>query len=228
MILLFVCFSIFLVWLLYKSVYGFKVDDEYPVIASLSPQQIIKLGGSPTFVDVGMYIRDIPTFEMEKGKIIGLLGPNGAGKTTLMEILAFIMPPTSGEIFYKNKKVEFNGSGLIDLRKKVVLVQQNPILFTTTVFNNVEFPLKIRKVEKQKRGRIVDELLGLVGMENFREAKAHNLSGGETQRIAIAQALACSPEVILLDEPTASVDVENRINIERIISPIKSLISNNK
>lgn len=165
-------------------------------------------------------VLDLKDVVMEKGKIIGLLGPNGAGKTTLMEILAFIMPPTSGEIFYKNKKVEFNGSGLIDLRKKVVLVQQNPILFTTTVFNNVEFPLKIRKVEKQKRGRIVDELLGLVRMENFREAKAQNLSGGETQRIAIAQALACSPEVILLDEPTASVDVENRITIERIIREI--------
>jgi tungstate transport system ATP-binding protein len=168
----------------------------------------------------GRSVLDLKDLVMEKGKVIGLLGPNGAGKTTLMEILAFILPPTSGEIFYKKKKVEFNGSGLIDLRKKVVLVQQNPILFTNTVFNNVEFPLKIRKIKKQKRERIVDDILGLVAMENFRKAKAHSLSGGETQRVAIAQALACSPEVILLDEPTASVDVENRITIERIIRGI--------
>ena len=168
----------------------------------------------------GRVVLDLRDLSWEKGRIIGLLGPNGAGKTTLLEILAFILSPTSGEIFYNKKKVDFNGSGLIDLRKKVVLVQQKPILFTTTVFNNVEFPLKIRKIEKQKRVTIVDNLLNIVGMEGFREAKAHSLSGGETQRIAIAQALACSPEVILLDEPTASVDVENRINLERIIREI--------
>jgi tungstate transport system ATP-binding protein len=67
---------------------------------------------------------------------------------------------------------------------------------------------------------MVDELLELVGMRGFRDARAHKLSGGETQRIAIARALACSPEVILFDEPTANVDVENQIAIERIIHEI--------
>jgi tungstate transport system ATP-binding protein len=106
------------------------------------------------------------------------------------------------------------------LRKKVVLVQQQPILFSTTVFKNVEFPLKIRNTPKAKRERIIGELLALVGMEMFRHAIAHKLSGGETQRVAIARALACGPEVILMDEPTASVDVENQITIERIIREI--------
>ncbi|MDB9822991.1 ATP-binding cassette domain-containing protein [Deltaproteobacteria bacterium] len=168
----------------------------------------------------GRAVLDLRDLLMEKGKVIGLLGPNGAGKTTLLEILAFILNPTSGEIFYKNKKVDFNSSMLINLRQKVVLVQQQPILFTTTVFSNVELPLKIRKMEKRKRARIVEELLCIVGMESFRNINAHRLSGGETQRIAIAQAIACSPEVILLDEPTASVDVENRITIERIMREI--------
>jgi tungstate transport system ATP-binding protein len=93
-------------------------------------------------------------------------------------------------------------------------------MFTVTVEKNLEFPLIIRKVPKQRRENVIDELLDLVGMREFRHARAHNLSGGETQRIAIARALACSPEVILFDEPTASVDVEHQIAIERIVREI--------
>jgi len=168
----------------------------------------------------GRRVLDIKDIYIEKGRVIGLLGPNGSGKTTLMEILAFLLEPTSGELWYEGSSVDFSGGRLINLRRKVVLVQQQPILFTTTVFNNVELPLKIRKIDKQKRSGIVEEFLSLVGMEAFGDARAHKLSGGETQRVAIAQALACSPEVILLDEPTGSVDVENRIIIERIIRDI--------
>ena len=105
----------------------------------------------------------------------------------------------------------------------MVLVQQQPILFTTTVLKNVEFPLKVRKTPKAKRERIVDELLELVGMRSFRNAGAHKLSGGQTQRVVIARALACSPEVVLLDEPMSSVDVENQITIERIILEINQI-----
>jgi tungstate transport system ATP-binding protein len=163
---------------------------------------------------------DLKELTIDKGKIFGLLGPNGSGKTTFLELLAFLLPPTSGELFFESSKVNFNNSRLINLRQKVVLVQQQPILFTRSVFRNVELPLKIRKMKKEARAGIVEDLLCLVGMESFINTKAHKLSGGETQRVAIAQALACSPEVILLDEPTASVDVENRITIERIIREI--------
>jgi tungstate transport system ATP-binding protein len=165
-------------------------------------------------------VLDIEDLALEKGQVTGLLGPNGAGKTTLLKILTFILEPTSGEIRFKGKRVDFVGGKLIDLRRKVVLVQQQPILFTSTVANNVAFPLRIRKVEKTARERLVEELLELVGMLSFRDAMAHRLSGGETQRVAIARALACSPEVILMDEPTANVDVENQIVIERIIGEI--------
>ena len=166
-------------------------------------------------------VLDLEELFLEGGKVIGLLGPNGAGKTTLLEILGFLQTPTSGELRFKDKKVNFNNNSLIHLRRQVVVVEQHPILFTTTVSKNLEFPLAIRKLPKAKRERIVDELLELVGMRPFREAKANKLSGGETQRIAIARAMACAPEVILFDEPTANVDVENQISIERIIGEIK-------
>ena len=168
----------------------------------------------------GRIVLDLPTASFQSRKIIGLLGPNGAGKTTLLEILAFLLPPSSGTIRFMRENVDSNSNIIYFLRQKVVLVQQKPILFSTTVFKNMEFPLKVRKMEKVERRRIIEDLLGLVGMEKFRGAKAHHLSGGETQRIAIAQALACFPEVILLDEPMASVDVENQIIIERIIREI--------
>jgi tungstate transport system ATP-binding protein len=165
-------------------------------------------------------VLDIEDLALAKGQVTGLLGPNGAGKTTLLKILTFILEPTWGEIRFKGDRVNFAGGNLIDLRRKVVLVQQQPILFTSTVANNVAFPLRIRKIEKTARERLVEEFLELVGMLSFRDAMAHRLSGGETQRVAIARALACSPEVILMDEPTANVDVENQIVIERIIGEI--------
>ena len=165
-------------------------------------------------------VLEIDELSLQEGKVLGILGPNGAGKTTLLEILAFLQGPTSGELRFNGKKVDFNTNSLIHLRRKVVIVGQHPILFTATVYRNLEFPLGIRKLPKSRRKNIIDELLELVGMLPFKDAKAHNLSGGETQRIAIAQALACSPEVILFDEPTANVDVENQIGIERIIHEI--------
>jgi tungstate transport system ATP-binding protein len=168
----------------------------------------------------GRPVLDLENLSLEKGKVLALLGPNGAGKTTFLQILGFLLDPSSGDLRFENKKVDFTGGSLMDLRRRVVLVQQQPILFTTTVSKNVEFPLQIRNIAKDRQNRVVEELLDLVGMGAFRYARAHRLSGGETQRVAIARALACSPEVILLDEPTANVDVENQITIERIIQEI--------
>jgi tungstate transport system ATP-binding protein len=168
----------------------------------------------------GRTVLELPHLSVEGGRVVGLLGPNGAGKTTLLELFAFLSRPTSGEVWFQGKKVEHENNRLRDLRRRVVIVPQHPIMFTVTVEKNLNFPLNIRKVPKQRQEAMIDELLDLVGMREFKDARAHNLSGGETQRIAIARALACSPEVILFDEPTASVDVENQIAIERIVREI--------
>ncbi len=165
-------------------------------------------------------VLNLEKLSFKKNKVIGLLGPNGAGKTTLLEILAFLIRPSAGDLWFKKEMVDFTSGKLLDMRRKVVLIQQQPLLFTTTVFKNVEYPLKIRKTPRIKRENIVKELLDLVGMGEFTHSSAHKLSGGETHRVAIAQALAGFPKVILMDEPTASVDVENQINIERIIKEI--------
>ncbi|MHC4457009.1 MAG: ABC transporter ATP-binding protein [Planctomycetota bacterium] len=168
-------------------------------------------------------VLDIPTLEIEKGGIYALLGPNGAGKTTLLNILGFLEPPTSGYLQYRSMPVRYLESGLQQLRREVVVVDQHPILFTTTVYKNLEFGLKIRGIGKNKRQQIIEEALELVGMQQFAQAPAHRLSGGETQRVALARALAVSPKVFLCDEPTSSVDIENQHAIVRILKQINQI-----
>lgn len=167
-------------------------------------------------------ILDIGSLEIEEEGIYALLGPNGAGKTTLLQMLAFLEPPTTGSIVYDAKPVVFTESHLRPLRRSVVLVDQQPMLFTTTVYKNIEFGLRIRRVSKADRPRIVEEALDLVGMLNFARSPASKLSGGETQRVALARAIAVSPEVLLCDEPTSSVDAENQITILNILRQINN------
>ncbi|WP_373498149.1 ABC transporter ATP-binding protein [Desulfococcus sp.] len=162
-------------------------------------------------------VLDIPELSMEQGRIYGLMGPNGSGKTTLLSILAFLEKPSTGAVWYHGRPVDFSERSLQPLRREIVLVNQHPIMFSTTVHRNVEFGLKIRKVPKKDRTRMVEETLDRVGMRHLQNAPGAGLSGGETQRVAIARALACSPRVILFDEPTASVDAGSQAAIESII-----------
>ena len=121
-------------------------------------------------------VLDIPELYFEKGIIYALLGPNGSGKTTLLEILSLLMPPTTGRIRYNNLDVDFTGNNLAALRREIVMVQQNPVLFTTTVHKNLEFGLQVRGIPKKEREGIIKESLDLVGMQQFVDAEAHKLS----------------------------------------------------
>ena len=170
----------------------------------------------------GRTVLDIPELSIKSGKIYGLLGPNGSGKTTLLSILGLLNAPTSGTLFYQDKPVVFSEKKMQPLRREIILVDQHPIMFTTSVFKNVAFGLKLRKIHGKEQRQRVEEALDRVGMTDFIHAAAYSLSGGETQRVAIARALACSPKVMLFDEPTASVDVNNQMAIEQIISDLQA------
>ncbi|MBT8366226.1 MAG: energy-coupling factor ABC transporter ATP-binding protein [Deltaproteobacteria bacterium] len=152
-------------------------------------------------------VLDVQRLDIEKGAIYGLQGPNGAGKTTLLNILALLESPTTGTVSYKSQPVQYSEPYLQRLRKEVVLVDQLPLLFTTSVFKNMEFGLKIRGIANEERKRRIFKGLEMVGMEDFVDAPAHQLSGGETQRVAVAARLVLKPEILLLDEPTANVDI---------------------
>jgi tungstate transport system ATP-binding protein len=176
-------------------------------------QHITKVFGSRTILDINF-------LEIEAGKIYALLGPNGAGKTTLLDVLGFLEPVTSGTVIYKNSAVRYSENHLQKLRQNVVMVNQQPILFSTSVFKNLEFGLKIRKIPASRRQVIIEESLDLVGLRHMIQAPAHKLSGGETQRVVLARALALSPQVVLCDEPTASIDLENQVQIVNLLKTI--------
>ena len=171
-------------------------------------------------------VLDIPNLDIKSNRIYSLLGPNGAGKSTLLNILGFLEKPTTGQINFYSRAVGFNESEMQQLRREVVLVDQHPILFTTSVYKNLEFGLKIRGIAPDKRKHLIEETLDLVGMRAFMHAPAYQLSGGETQRVALARGVALSPKVLLCDEPTSSVDVENQatiVNILRHINETKNI-----
>ena len=172
----------------------------------------------------GRTILAIESLAIKAGRIYGLLGANGAGKTTLLNILGFLEAPTFGSIEFAGRPVRFTRNALQQLRREVVMVDQHPVLFTTSVYKNIEFGLKIRKVASKQRERIVDEVLEMVDMAVFKRKPAQELSGGETQRIALARALALSPRVLLCDEPTSSVDVENQAAIVAILKEINTTL----
>jgi tungstate transport system ATP-binding protein len=152
-------------------------------------------------------VLEIDNLKIEKGSITGLIGPNGSGKTTLLRLLAFVEKPSFGQIFYKDRlELPFS----LTVRSKVTLLTQKPYLLKRTVFENIAYGLKIRKDTEHLEKRI-EEALNNVGLDykEFIYRKWHELSGGEAQRVAMAARLVLKPEVLLLDEPTASVDTES-------------------
>ncbi len=165
---------------------------------------------------------DIDRLTLDANTACALLGPNGSGKTTLLHILALLKAPTSGLLRFMGETVVWRGKRLLPLRRKVVLVDQHPIMFSTTVIKNVAYGLKMRGESRSAQKRVAMECLDRVGLSDFADRPAHRLSGGETQRVAIARALACRPGVLLMDEPTAGVDIENQVVVEKIINDLCS------
>jgi len=141
---------------------------------------------------------------------VAFVGPNGAGKSTLFMHFNGILRQTDGEIEYNSKKVEHTKKGLIELRKDVTFVMQNPDdqIFNVIVEDDVAFgPFNLDLPMPEVRKR-VEDALKMVGMENERKRAIHHLSFGQRKRVAVASALAMHPKVLIMDEPTAGLDPE--------------------
>jgi tungstate transport system ATP-binding protein len=136
-----------------------------------------------------------------------ILGPNGSGKSLLLKLLHGLVTPTSGHI-------DWNGDGPHEVTKRQALVFQKPVLLRRSVAANLDFVLKARRKDRNQ----TDWFLNHVGLANKADQPARLLSGGEAQRLALARALATDPEILLLDEPTASLDPASVLAIERIVS----------
>ena len=156
--------------------------------------------------------------QVREGEILALLGPNGSGKTTILKILALIESLTSGELRLLGETVTEKNKERN--RMLTSLVFQKTTVFTTSVYNNVAYGLKIRKVPKELRAHEVKKALGLVKLEGFENRPAKKLSGGEQQRVAIARALVLKTKLLLLDEPTANLDPKNSQILEDVITTV--------
>jgi tungstate transport system ATP-binding protein len=152
----------------------------------------------------GKPILEIQHLTVRAASIVGLIGPNGSGKSTLLRLLGFIERPTTGQILFSGRPLAPFSD---EARFQVTLLPQEPFLMKRSVFKNVSYGLKLRDRKDDVAG-MVNEALSLVGLSSkeFAQRPWYALSGGEAQRVALAARLALKPKVLLLDEPTASVD----------------------
>ncbi len=144
------------------------------------------------------------SLDIKKGELISIVGPSGCGKTTLLRMIAGLLDPTSGSILIDGR--ECSGTG----PDRGMVFQDYALFPWRSVRKNIEFGLEIAGVAKDERKARSDELLKLVGLEAFADARIHELSGGMKQRVAIARALATHPAVLLMDEPFGALDAQTR------------------
>lgn len=148
------------------------------------------------------------SFEINEGEFFGIVGPSGCGKTTLLNLIGGIEEPTGGSILINGSEVE--GPGF----DRGMLFQEGALLPWRTAMKNVEFGLEIKGINNRERGEIAEKYLRLVGLEGFEESYPHELSGGMMQRVALARVLTFDPDILLMDEPFASVDALTRESLQ--------------
>ncbi|BDZ46256.1 ABC transporter ATP-binding protein [Naasia aerilata] len=161
---------------------------------------------------------DSVSFSVEKGEFVCIVGPSGAGKTTLLRCISGLAAPSSGS-------VTFEGKRLTDVPAQLGLVFQD---YSRSLYpwytngRNVALPLAARGVPKGERAARVAEVLGNVGLGHVEKKYPWELSGGMQQRVAIARALSYRPELLLMDEPFASVDAQTRFDLEDLILKVRT------
>lgn len=156
--------------------------------------------------------------QIRQGELFTLLGPNGSGKTTALRIMAGITPPTSGEFWFNNKRVE--SANQSEVRTQSTLVFQRTMLFNTSVYKNLAYGLKLRNYSKEDIDNEIKAALALVKLKGYEKRIARTLSGGEQQRVSLARALALQTDLLLLDEPTANLDPQSTAIMEEAITRV--------
>lgn len=159
------------------------------------------------------------SFQIEKGKIYGFLGPNGAGKSTTMNMITGYIASTEG-------KVLIDGHDILEEPEKAkkcigYLPEQPPLYFDMTVLEYLKFAADLKKIPKDKRNSMIDEIMEMVKITDMKNRLIKNLSKGYRQRVGLAQAILGYPEVIILDEPTVGLDPKQIIEIRDLIKGLR-------
>ena len=167
-------------------------------------------------------------FVLNKGEFMGLIGPSGSGKTTLLNIIGGLDAPSEGNVSVLGESLDNTSHNeRANLRKQYMwfIFQSYNLLPLYTVFENVELPLILNKVDPLERKKKVEEAVEWVGLSDKLQSRPAMLSGGECQRTAIARAIVHKPALILADEPTANLDVENSHQIMKIMLKLNKELS---
>ncbi|MDY2679122.1 MAG: ATP-binding cassette domain-containing protein [Lentihominibacter sp.] len=157
-------------------------------------------------------VLDVKEGRVRSGSRTAIVGPNGAGKSTLLKIIAGLESPDEGAVLYDGN----NQFPQMD----VTLVFQKPYLISSTVEKNIAYPMKLRGFSPEQVENRITELTEELNLSGFRKQKSWKLSGGETQKVALARALSFRPKLLLLDEPTANIDPYTTSEIERMLLSI--------
>lgn len=162
------------------------------------------------------------SFEVNEGEFVSLLGPSGCGKTTTLTIIAGFLKQNGGKVIVNGKEVKKPGPDR-------AFVFQNYALFPwMKVHENIEYPMKMKKIPKKDREEKLKDLLKMAQLEEYSNYYIHEISGGMKQRVALLRALACEPEVLLMDEPLGAVDFQMRqllqIQLESMLQETKTTV----
>ena len=156
------------------------------------------------------------TLDIKSGELLSVLGPSGCGKTTLLNIVAGFLAPTEGQVVVNDHAVEGPGP------ERGMVFQQGALFEWMTVRENVSFGPDMKKMPRQDSMKIVDRLLEVVGLQDFKDKAVYELSGGMQQRVGIARALANYPRVLLMDEPFGALDAQTRLMMQESLLSIWS------
>ena len=167
---------------------------------------------------------DIPYLEIKRGKITAVIGPSGSGKSTLLSMINGQDNPSEGSIEFAGQTASPSLSYPLSARRKMAMVFQKPVMFNSSVYANIAYGLEVRKKDFSLDKKYISEKVGmaakLTGLESKLRQKAVTLSGGEAGRVSVARAIVTEPELLLLDEPTASLDPQNISVIEDMIREV--------
>jgi len=159
-------------------------------------------------------------FDVQRGEALAVIGPTGAGKTTLLRLMDLLEKPTSGTLYIDGLDTSASEKVRLDIRRRIGIVFQKPVVFNASVYDNVAYGLKIRGEGGVSLQQKVKSALDMVDLSGYENRRARTLSGGEMQRVALARAIVIEPEVLLLDEPSANLDPVSTAHVEKLISRI--------